>query len=520
MPVAVHLPKIGMTMEDAVLTRWLVPDGATVTAGSSIFEMDIEKVLQDVEAESAGTLHHLVADCLRLRPGAVVACITAPGESVPQSLLDTVAAQWSEPAEEYRDPAAPSIGPATNGDSTPDIQPPVLAPAVSIAPLPPAIPPPPPLVPAVDAPPAPESFAAAAGSPPPTATATRIVASPYARRLARQLGIDLATVTGTGPVGRITEADIQAAQAAPPPAPPPPLPAAEPSSAVEAPAEAPPAPSSPTAPAPVIELPAAAAPPATLEVAPEAPAPEPPAAEPLAAEPPAAEPPVEEPEVIAYAGRRRAIGERMAQSLRESAQLTLSSDVRVDEAVRMASGLSREWRGDRTVVTLTALVIRATARALREHPVLNARLDGDRIVHNTAINIGFAADAPDGLMVPVIRDAATRPLQEVAADFVALSRKTDNNELAAIDVTDGTFTVTSLESFQVDAFTPILNPPQTAILGIGRVRKQPVAGDEGIELGQLTTLSLTFDHRVVDGAPAARFLGRVAQLLERPYMLI
>ena len=497
MPVAVHLPKIGMIMENAVLTRWIAPDGATVTTGSSIFEMDIEKALQDVEAESAGTLHHLVGDCLRLKPGAVVACITAPGEEIPQSLRDTVASQWSEPAEEYRDPAATSAAPSTNGDSAPATEPPPLAPAISVAPLPPAVRPPPPLPPAVDAPPAPETFAPAAMNPP-AATATRVVASPYARRLAGQLGIDLATVTGTGPAGRITETDIRAAEATPPPPPPAPAPTAPPPTPV---------------PPPTIELPAAAAPeppptpqaPVTLDDSPQL---------------PAADLLVEEPEVIAYAGRRRAIGERMAQSLRDSAQLTISSEVRVDEAVRMASGLSREWRSDRTVVTLTALIIRAAARALREHPTLNARLDGDRIVHNSNINIGFAADAADGLMVPVVRDAATRPLQEIAADFVTLSRKTDNNELTAIDVTDGTFTVTSLESFEVDAFTPILNPPQTAILGIGRVRKQPVAADDGIEIGQVTTLSLTFDHRVVDGAPAARFLGRVAQLLDRPYMLV
>ena len=494
MPEAIHLPKIGMIMEDAVLTRWLVPDGATVTAGSSVFEMDIEKVLQDVETEAAGTLHHLVSDCIRLRPGAVVACVTAPGEEVPQSLRDTVAMQWSEPAEEYRDPAAASADPSTNGDSAPTVEPPTLAAVVSVAPLPPAVRPPPPLPPAIDAPPAPETFAPAATHPTSTTTttATRVVASPYARRLALQLGIDLTAVTGTGPAGRITEADIRAVEAAPPPPPPEPVPAATP--------ERP----------PTIELPAAAAPQP----------PPPPAATPT----PEVEPEITAAEslveITAYAGRRRAIGERMAQSLRDSAQLTISSEVRVDEAVRMASGLSREWRGDRTVVTLTALIIRATARALREHPILNARLEGDRIIHNTAINIGFAADTAEGLMVPVVRDAATRTLQEVATDFVTLSRKTDNNELTAVDVTDGTFTVTSLESFEVDAFTPILNPPQTAILGIGRVRKQPVAGDDGIEVGQVTTLSLTFDHRVVDGAPAARFLGRVAQLLERPYMLM
>jgi pyruvate dehydrogenase E2 component (dihydrolipoyllysine-residue acetyltransferase) len=484
MPEAVHLPKIGMIMEDAVLTRWLVPDGATVTSGSSIFEMDIEKVLQDVEAEADGTLHHLVGDCIRFRPGAVVACITAPGEEVPQALRDAVAIQWNEPAEEYRDPAAAATALSTNGDDAPTIKEPTLAPVVSIAPLPPAVPPPPPLPPAIDAPPAPETFAPAAAAP---ATATRAVASPYARRLARQLGIDFASITGTGPGGRVTEVDIRAVEAAPPS----PEPVAPPLAAPQPVASAP-------EPPPVIELPAAVS------------------------EPPAASetPLTEEPEVVAYAGRRRAIGERMAQSLRDSAQLTISSEVRVDEAVRMASGLSREWRSDRTVVTLTALVIRAAARALDEHPMLNARLEGDRIVHNTAINIGFAADAAEGLMVPVVRDAATRALQDIASDFVALSRKTDNNELTAVDVTDGTFTVTSLESFEVDAFTPVINPPQTAILGIGRVRKRPIVGNEGIEAGQVTTLSLTFDHRVVDGAPAARFLGRIAQLLQRPYMLI
>ncbi len=511
MPVSVHLPKIGMTMEDAVLTRWLVPDGATVTAGSSIFEMDIEKVLQDVETESVGTLNHLVAAGLRLRPGAVIACITAPGEEVPQSLRDTVSMQWSEPAEEYRDPATAtaSTAPPTNDDSVSTPQPPPLAPAVFVAPLPPTVLPPPPLPPAIGAPPAPETFAPApapapaaanpaatnpaATNPAAVTTATRVVASPYARRLALQLGIDLTAVTGTGPTGRITEADIRAVEAAPPP--PPPTPAVPPPA---------PTPESP----PTIELPAAAAPP---------PPPTPEALPSIDPEVAAAESLVE---ITAYAGRRRAIGERMAQSLRDSAQLTLSSEVRVDEAVRMASGLSREWRTDRTVVTLTTLIIRAAARALREHPALNSRFEGDRIVHNAAINIGFAADAAEGLMVPVVRNADSRPLQDVATDFVTLSRKTDNNELTAIDVTDGTFTVTSLESFEVDAFTPIINPPQTAILGIGRVRKQPVAGDDGIEVGQVTTLSLTFDHRVVDGAPAARFLGRVAQLLERPYMLM
>ena len=450
MAEAVYLPKIGMTMEDAVLTRWLVPDGTTVSRGDPIFEMDIEKVLQEVEAEAAGILRYLVGDCVRLRPGAVVACLLAAGEEIPAALLERVASQWNEPADEYREVGVTPVVPSAA--ATADAAPSTAAPASQ---------------------PAPASEAAPPATPTPAVSSGgRVVASPFARRLAGQLGVDLERVQGTGPHGRITEADVRALADA-----------------------APATPAAPDVTAPATEVLASAIREAESVEAGTV-------------------------EAIPYSGRRRAIGERMAHSLRDSAQLTLTSEIRVDDAVRMASGLSREWRADRTVVTLTTLVIRAAARALLEHPRLNSRLDGGQIVSNEAVNIGFAADAAEGLMVPVIRDAAARPLQDVAADFVTLSRRTEANELTAFDVTDATFTVTSLESTEIDAFTPIINPPQAAILGIGRVRRQPVAVDDRIEVGQVTTLSLTIDHRISDGAPAARFLGRVAQLLERPYLLM
>ena len=496
MAEAVYLPKIGMTMEDAVLTRWLVPDGTSVSPGDSIFEMDIEKVLQDVETESGGVLRCLVGDCLRLRPGAIVACLVAEGEAIPQSLLDQVASQWSEPAEEYREagsePAVPAVtAPAPVAAATAAAS----EPAAPAAPAPPAEPLP---------------------SRPTVAAGGRVVASPFARRLAGQLGVDLAQVEGTGPRGRITEADIRAL--------------AEPANNG---AETPKSGAGTPAPTPeererVISSPYARRLAGELGVDLATLSGSGPRGRIVeadvrgAAAVSVAEPAAESTSVEAtpYRGRRRAIGERMAQSLRDSAQLTLTSEIRVDDAVRMASGLSREWRADRTVVTLTTLVIRAAARALVDYPRLNSRLDDGQIVGGKAINIGFAADAAEGLMVPVIRNAAERGLQGVAADFVTLSRKASANELTAIDVTDATFTVTSLESTDIDAFTPIINPPQAAILGVGRVRRQPVVANDDIEVGQVTTLSLTIDHRITDGAPAARFLGRVAQLLEQPYLLM
>jgi pyruvate dehydrogenase E2 component (dihydrolipoamide acetyltransferase) len=429
MAVAVVLPKIGMTMEDAVLTRWLLEDGASVDVGDAMFEIDVEKVLMEVEAEVAGTLRHLVGDCIRFLPGAVVAAILEEGETeVPEAITKDVANQWSEPAEEYRDAAEVREGREE---------------------------------PAADAPAAASEGPEEAAAPAAESDGGRVLASPIARRLAEEHGVDLASIAGSGPRGRVTEADVRDQLDGASPA----------TDEVEVPADAE----------------AAPAPAGTT---------------------------------TQYSGRRHFIGERMLQSLQRSAQLTLTSEVRVEEAVRMARGLSREWRGEGVVVTFTMLVVRAAALALREHPRLNARLADGQIVEGAEINLGIAIDDPGGLMVPVIRHADVRSLQEVAGEYAALARKVESNELSLDEVTGGTFTVTSLESTGVDVFTPVLNPPQAAILGVGRVRSQPVVEEGAIIAGQTAVLSLTFDHRVTDGAPAARFLDRVSQLLSRPYLLM
>ncbi|MBM3141212.1 MAG: 2-oxo acid dehydrogenase subunit E2, partial [Chloroflexi bacterium] len=221
-----------------------------------------------------------------------------------------------------------------------------------------------------------------------------------------------------------------------------------------------------------------------------------------------------------YRGRRRTIGERMHQSLGAMAQLTLSSETRVDEATAMIHGLNREWRADRVVVTLTALAVKACALALREHPALNARLEGDQIVSDPAVNVGFALDQDAGLLVPVVRGADALPLKEVARTIADLNERAKSGRLSPDDMTGGTFTVTSLEGTVVDAFTPVVNPPQAAILGLGRVREVAVVEGGAVTRAQTAVLSLTFDHRLLDGAPAARFLGRVAELLGRPYLLV
>ena len=405
MAVTVHIPKVGMTMEEGELVRWLVPDGTAVARGQPIFEMETEKVELEVEADDEGVLKQLVDEGTTLPPGAIVACLLGPGESeVPQEIRDQVAAQRGERSAA----ASPGAGAAPAG--------------VASSPAPPA--------------------ARPAGG--------RVLATPIARRLAAEQGIELASVTGTGPNGRITESDVRAAAAGEGAAP--------------------------------AELAAGA-------------------------------------ETIAYSGRRRTIGQHMQTSLQSMAQLTLSAEARVDEARSMLHDLNREWRAERVVATLTALVVRACALALREHSHLNARLDGDRIVIEPQVNVGLAVDLDEGLMVPVVREADELSLQEVARSIADLTERARGGSLSVDDMTGATFTVTSLEGFAVDAFTPVINPPQAAILGVGRVRDVAVFEGSSVERGRATTLSLTFDHRVVDGAPAARFLGRVVELLEDPAAL-
>ncbi len=210
----------------------------------------------------------------------------------------------------------------------------------------------------------------------------------------------------------------------------------------------------------------------------------------------------------------------MLLSLQSMAQLTLSSETDVDDALRMMHGLNREWRREGVVVTLTALTVRACALALRDFRHLNARIEGDQIVPSPAIHIGIAVDLDQGLMVPVIRDADLSTLKDVSARIRELTDKARDGHLTLDDVSEGTFTVTSLETSVVDAFTPVINPPQAGILGIGRVREVAVFEGGAVVRSQRTTLSLTFDHRVSDGAPAARFIARVGELLARPYLLM
>ncbi|HUY28714.1 MAG TPA: dihydrolipoamide acetyltransferase family protein [Candidatus Binataceae bacterium] len=212
------------------------------------------------------------------------------------------------------------------------------------------------------------------------------------------------------------------------------------------------------------------------------------------------------PERIALRGARKVIAERMHASLRDSAQITITAQTDVTPATELHAQLKPDFGP-----TYTDLLVHAVARALLRHPRMNARLEGDEIVTPAEPAIGIAVALPDGLIVPVIHRAARKALREIAAESKALAERARAGRLRLEEVSGGTFTITNLGAHGIDAFTPILMPGETGILGAGRIAEQPAAYRGAIALRAIMTLSLTFDHRVIDGAPAAEFLRTIIE---------
>jgi len=291
--------------------------------------------------------------------------------------------------------------------------------------------------------------------------AGRIFASPRARKLAREKEVDLALVTGTGPHGRIVEQDV-------------------------------------------LDY---------LTLLPKVAPMQPPA-------PPMGAPSVES---APLTGLRRIIAERMAASAHTTARVTLVTEANatpfVEALERLKADVTDEWGFAPGYSDLLGDIV---ARALREFPYMNARLseDGETIERLSAVNLGMAVDTERGLLVPVIRNADRKGLRAFGTEFRALVERARAGKATPEDLTGGTFTVTNLGMYEIDAFTPIINLPEAAILGVGRIQPKPVVQDGEIVVRQMWTLSLVFDHRLVDGAPAARFLQRIKQLVENPYLLL
>ncbi len=214
---------------------------------------------------------------------------------------------------------------------------------------------------------------------------------------------------------------------------------------------------------------------------------------------------------------RKRIAERMMLSEQTYAPVTLTTEVDATELVSLREALKSD-PSVKAAPSYNVLLTKIAAKALMEYPTLNASLDGSEVVHPPEINIGIAVDTERGLVVPVVRDAASKSVGDLAQEMNDLLGRTSQGKAAADELSGGTFTITNLGVQEIDAFTPIINPPECAVLGVGRLRKQMIVVNDQPAVRTMLVLSLTFDHRLVDGAPAARFLQRIKQLVEKPYL--
>ncbi|MEK6719456.1 MAG: dihydrolipoamide acetyltransferase family protein [Chloroflexota bacterium] len=384
----IFVPRISESAEEGVLVTWFVEPGAWVREGDLVAEVQVEKTSAEVRAPARGTIAELLVE-----PGAVIV------QGQPIAALDAA----EEPVEPAGTPSRP--GPAAEGA-------PVSAPA----------------------------GAGPAGSASASPQEAPVPASPAARRLAVELGVHLASISGTGPAGRIVETDVRAA-----------------------------------------------------------------AGEGRGAG------------LVALTPMRRAIAERMRRGLLETAQLTITAEADVTAlADELAASSARS--GQRA--TYTAAIVRASALALRDHPRVGASWADEGLRLPERINIGVAVALDDGLVVPVVRDAATKNLEQLDGEIAALAERARTAHLTEDETLGAVLSVTNLGAYRIDAFTPLLNPPQAATLGLGRARPRPAVIDGTIAVRTLVVLSLTFDHRVLDGAPAAAFLDAVVAALEDPGRLL
>ncbi|MFC4499289.1 MULTISPECIES: dihydrolipoamide acetyltransferase family protein [Streptomyces] len=460
--VEVLLPKIGLTMQEGTIDEWLVPTGAAVAEGDALLRLATDKVDVDVEAEAGGLFHPVVAAGATVPAGALIGWLLAEGERPPEA-----AAGAPMPTSTGALPALTGTGGAA---ATPSV-----------------------------------GTGGAAAAPTVNGTGGRLLSSPNARRVAAAADVDLTAVRGTGPAGRIVSEDVEEFLAA--------LPG---DLVVPVPPDG--TPSSPlvrklakergidlsevngTGPGGRIRR-------SDLDAVTEAPVRRNAAPQPG--------------DVIPLTGMRATIARRMHASLQEMAQLTHGYEVRMDAVVSLRDRLKEEWAdSELPVPSLNDFLLKAAALALREHPLLNATVREDGIHLLDGVHLGFAVAVPGGLMVPVIEDAVALPLPEIARRSRALAQAAREGRISPAQLEGATFTVTSLGGYGVDFFTPVINPGNVAILGVGRLRDGVEWVDDRPLRTRVLTLSLTFDHRAVDGAPAAEYLRTVGELLSKPLRLL
>lgn len=409
MAVDIVMPKLGMAMKEGTVSIWHKQAGDTIAKGEIIADISSEKIEMELECPADGVLLEIVVpEGQGVPPGAVIGYIGHPDEKV-----NRPAAATAQPAAQNQDSPAASVETAASAE--------------------------------------------AAGS----QKKGEIRISPIARKMAEAAGLDIASISGTGPQGRITKEDIERE-------------ISNKSSATPA----------------------------------------------RQSEPDISE---DEEQTVQspVTGIRKVIATRMLDSLRHSAQLTLNLKADVTELLALQKQISEFIRQQYEVkLTITDFIARAAVLSLLQHKQMNSAYIDDRILTYSYVHLGIAVALDKGLVVPVIRHAEKRSLPDLSRLIKSLAQQSRDGQLGSEHMQGSTFTITNLGAYGIEHFTPVLNPPEAGILGIGAVQDTPVYLGEALQRRSLLPLSLTFDHRVLDGAPAAEFLRTLKSFLENPLRLV
>jgi pyruvate dehydrogenase E2 component (dihydrolipoamide acetyltransferase) len=432
------MPRLSDSMEEGTIVKWLVEDGASVSRGDEIAEIETDKATMTYEIDSDGVISFVASEGETLPIGSVIAQLNGEGSAEPVSAPS--GAEEDSPAPP-RQTTAPSAG-------EPSSAPPVRAATVSVA----------------------ADGDGAAG-----ALGEHVKASPIARRMAREAGVDLSSLSGSGPGGRVVKADVEAA-----------------ASGVAAPAV-------PTPEAPPRE-----------EPAPAAPAP---------AEAPAPATAKGEARVEELSRTQQTIARRMAESRATVPDFTLHADVDMEQSAENRAALKAAAGEGDVVPSFNDIVVKACALALREFPRANGAYKDGRFELYERVNVGVAVAAQDALVVPTIFDADRKTLGEIAREARALSGKVRDGTITPPELSGATFTVSNLGMYGIREFVAVINPPQAAILSVGAVEQRPVVRDGEIVARHVMSVTLACDHRILYGADAAEFLAAIRAKLEAPLSL-
>jgi pyruvate dehydrogenase E2 component (dihydrolipoamide acetyltransferase) len=424
MATEVKLPRLGQGMESGTIVRWLKAEGDSVKKREPLYELDTDKVTQEVESEVDGVLLEIVVKEGEVEVGSTIAMIEN-GDAADTASPDSAAATAEEPA--VAEAAEPAASAASAADGAAAAEPAATTESTSIP------------------------MAA-------KATGARIKASPLARRIARERGVDLAALAGTGPDGRIVADDVENA--------------------------------------PVGGAQAAGAPTGAAAPAPEG-----------------------DVEVVTMTGTRRTIARRLTEAWQAPVfQLGVSIDM--TEALHLREQMvERLGEGD-VKPTVNDLLTRFVGVALVRHRTINATFSGEEIHRHASAHVGLAVAAPNGLVVPVIRNVDRSSVQEIARARAELVGRAREGKLTREDMDGGTFTISNLGMFGVEQFVAVLNPPQVAILAVGAVKPTPIVVEGEVDVAPMMYVTLTCDHRAIDGADGAEFLRTLVSIVEQPALAL